>query len=365
MFRTLDRYLLRSFISNYVLALFTLISLYVVLDLFINLDEFTESGKPIIEVVENAASYYAYNIPLYFSQLSGVIVSFAACLTLVRLQRQNEMTAVVASGTSLYRLAAPIVLAAFLMNALLVLDQEVLIPSIAPKLARSRDDVEGMRVYEVWFVRDGEQRLLSAQAFSVAEKKIRGLIILELQPDGQLGDVIRADKAIWNEEKHGWDLVSGKRLEMLGDSVSLATAERPIRSKAEFFYATNLTPDELKLRQTAQWVQFLSVRQLAELERRKEVQSQQIAQIKHSRFTLPINNMVLLLMGLPFFLTRLPGSVLNSAAKALVACGIAFMTAFVGQQLVGGAGFSPALPAWMPIFLFGPVSVLLLDNIKT
>jgi hypothetical protein len=38
---------------------------------------------------------------------------------------------------------------------------------------------------------------------------------------------------------------------------------------------------------------------------------------------------------------------------------------FAGQQLVGAAGLNPALPAWVPVFLFGPLAVLLLDNVKT
>jgi lipopolysaccharide export system permease protein len=107
MIRTLDRYLLRSFFSNYVLSLLVLISLYVVLDLFVNLDEFTQGGKSIAEIVTNIGDYYLYNLPLYFAQISGVITLFAACGTFARLQRQNEITAVLASGTSLHRLATP------------------------------------------------------------------------------------------------------------------------------------------------------------------------------------------------------------------------------------------------------------------
>ena len=107
--KTLDRYLLQSFLVNYFLSLFVLISLYVVLDLFVNLDEFTESGKGILAFVAEVTDYYIYNLPLYFSQLSGVITSFAACATLARLQRQNEITAVQYSGTSNYRLAAPVI----------------------------------------------------------------------------------------------------------------------------------------------------------------------------------------------------------------------------------------------------------------
>jgi lipopolysaccharide export system permease protein len=367
--RTLDRYLLRSFFYNYVLSLSVLVSLYVVLDLFLNFDEFTEGNKSVNKLLWDVGGYYIYNIPLYFSQVSGVITLFAACLTIARLQRQNEVTAVLASGTSLYRLVAPVVLAGLAMNTLLALDQEVLLPSVAPKLARTRDDVEGMRVYEVWFVRDGQDRLVSALQFSPAQKKIRGMIVMELdataEKKGQLREVITADRAEWDEAQHGWNLSRGVRLQMVSDEEGGLSGEHSMKRIPVKFYGTELTPDELKLRQTAQWLQYLSVRQLNQLEKRGDVSPMQIAQIRHTRFTMPINNMILLLLGLSFFMTRLPTSVLTQGGWAVATCSIAFLLSFIGQQLVGTGDFSPALPAWLPIFLFGPLAVVLLENVKT
>ena len=76
--------------------------------------------------------------------------------------------------------------------------------------------------------------------------------------------------------------------------------------------------------------------------------------------------MVLLLLGISFFMSRLPGSVLTQGAKALAMCGLAFMAIFVGQQMVGSAHWMPlSLSYWLPIFIFGPIAVLLLDNVKT
>ncbi len=120
--KTLDRYLLQNFLVNYFLSLFVLISLYVLLDVFFNLDEFTKTGKPIPSILYEIGNYYFYNLPLYFAQLSGVITAFAACATLARMHRQNEITAVLSSGTSMYRLAAPVVMAGLFMNGLLILD---------------------------------------------------------------------------------------------------------------------------------------------------------------------------------------------------------------------------------------------------
>ena len=53
MLSVLDRYILRSLLINYLIAIGTMISLYVVLDLFVNMDEFTEQGYPLVTVVKN------------------------------------------------------------------------------------------------------------------------------------------------------------------------------------------------------------------------------------------------------------------------------------------------------------------------
>lgn len=368
MLRTLDRYLLRSFVSNYVLSLFVLISLYVVLDLFVNLDEFTEDGASFTSILVSIADYYLYNLPVYFAQLSGVITAFAACGTLARMQRQNEITAFLASGTSSYRLAAPIVVAGLAMNLLLVVNYETILPRIAPKLARTRDDVEGARVYEVWFIKDGENRLISAQQFSPKEQRVGKLIVMERSTDptdkGGLGDIILADKADWNGAKHGWDLINGFRYSVARQGEGVFGRNRMVKERTTF-YPSNLVPEDLKLRQTTQWLAFLSTRQLNALAEHGDVDRARIAQIKHRRFTEPIGNMVLLLLGLPFFMNRLPASILTQGGKALLVCAISFLVTFGGQQVVGTLDVSPALPAWIPILVFAPVAVLLLDNVKT
>lgn len=370
MIRTLDRYLLKSFLWNYVLALFVMISLYVVLDLFVNLDEFTEATKSVWRVVGDISNYYAYNLPLYFSQLSGVISLFAACGTFARLHRQNEVTAVLASGTSLYRLATPIILGALATNTLLVLDQEFVLPQVAPKLVRERADVEGQKVKEVWCVRDGENRLISAMQFAPALQKIRDMIILELEEEGphrgELKDVITADFADWKAAEHGWALTRGIRLSMTGGVPGTLGMDQAAERAGVDFYATDITPDQIKLRQSVQWMQFLSLDQLRQLEKSGDVLSTQVAPIRHQRFAIPIHNMILTLLGLSFFMTRLPSSVLTQAAKALGACALFFIVAFISQQIAGSVTtLTPAFAPFIPIFIFGPVAVWLLASVKT
>lgn len=371
MIRRLDRYLLKSFLINYAVSLFVLISLYVVLDLLVNMDEFTEKGRSPLRVVVQIADYYFFNLPLFYTQLSGIITLFAACVTLARLQRNNEITAILASGTSLYRVAAPILLAGVAMNALLLLDREVVLPGIAAKVARERDDVEGERVYAVWCLKDGEGRLLSAQRFSPRERKIGGLIVIEKSTapsaKGQLESIITADIAEWSGQRGGWVLTSqGRRIGGLS-RLDAGLGDIPaLRPETWEFYPSTLTPEELVLRKSTQWLDLLSLGQLRALADRGDLDPVSVAKVRHSRVASPLGNMVLLILGISFFMNRLPGSVLTQGAKALIVCSVAFLAIFVSQEVDTSALAVPlALPFWLPLFIFGPVAAVLLYGVKT
>lgn len=377
MIKTIDRYLLRSFFFNYALSLFVMISLYVTLDLFVNLDEFTEESPPLAEIVANIASFYGYNLFLYFSQISGVITLFAGGITLARLLRTNEMTALLSSGTSMHRIAAPIILAGLLMNVLWIVDQEVILPRVAYKLVRPRDDIEGRRAYGVWCLRDGPQRLLSASQFHPASRRLRGLVVLERDAQGMLTGVITADLATWDAGRGGWELKRGMRLQNVTGSLDEIGVDEAMHRDVLTFYKTDLNPDEIQLRQSAEWVSFLSLRELDALRRRDVVSAQRVAEIRHARFTQPINNVLLLLLGIVFFLRREPSSVIVQGGKALALCATCFVVGFVGVHMIGAiqtefilpllgaVRVPPALPAWFPTIAFSPVCAILLAGVKT
>ncbi len=361
MLSTLDRYIIKAFLTNYAIALAVLVSMYVVLDLFVNFDEFTEAGLPIPQVLSNLGSYYGYNLFLYFGQLAGVITLFASACTLARMQRSNELTAVLASGVSLYRVAVPVVMMGILMNLLLIADQELIIPRIAHKLARPHDDVEGRRTYDVWFVPDREGALVSAVRFNPGQELLTRMIVIRSDDELRLSEIIRADRARYDWGQQQWNLERGTRLRRASGQTG-PSGNRGLEPVA--VYESDLTPNDLMLRQAAQWIHFVRIADLERLANQPGQSRAAILGVKHARFTQPFVNMLLLLLGVPFFLNREPAGVLVSGGLCLLTCGTCFVVAFVGQHLVNYADY-PALPAWLPIMIFGPVAVLFLDSVKT
>ncbi len=353
--RIIDKYIIRAFLWNYFIALSVMIGLYVIIDLYVNLDEFLKEGESVSVVVGSIVSYYGYNLFLYFAQLAGLITIVAGATTLARMQRSNELTALLASGTSLHRVAAPLIVVALMMNGLWVIDQEMIIPHVADKLARPRDDVSGQRTYKVWFVPDGKGGLLNALSYSPAERQMRHMVVIRRTQNGSLQELITAEVATWNDQRQAWDLVRG-------GNYNLQQAQ--IHPTGVSSYESAIGPAELAYRQSSQWTDFLSLRRIQQLQQDKMGPQSRLAKVKHSRVTTPIMNVVLLIVGLYAFLHRHPRPILKDATLSLVMSGVCFATTFIAVNMVTSDAH-PELPAWLPVIVFGPIAAVLLDSVQT
>jgi len=361
--KTLDRYILRALVVNYVIAIAVMISLYVVLDLFFNMDEFTENeGVAIVNIL----SFYGNRIFLYFAQLSGVITLFACMITLARMRRQNEIIAVLASGVSLYRLAAPVVAFAIATSLLWYADSELIIPSIAHKLARRHDDALGLSTFRVKFLRDYHNDLLSADQYVPAEQLLKRLAVCRRGPNGELISVLEAEQAHW--EADAQSPFGGRwRLERGVERFYASTIEGGDRADRRLvqYYETDLNPQALESRQASGWIRYLSTRRLSALADRLEGEARRRAdECRHARFTTPLINLLMLFLGLPFVLDRMPGSLLVAGGKAMFVCGMCFLLTFMVQNF-SAAGNLSTLPAWAPVIIFTPVAVVLMDRLRT
>jgi len=166
--KILDRYVAKNFMIGYCIAFCVLIGLRIIIDLFVNLDEFTEHPDlGSLAVIKNILSFYGLHSTLYFRDFAGMITVVAAAFSLGKMVRSNELVAVMASGVSLKRLIAPILLLALLLTGLLVVDQELLIPPLSDKLVRGQDAIRGQESYDVWFITDSNGSLICSQRFDV------------------------------------------------------------------------------------------------------------------------------------------------------------------------------------------------------
>lgn len=378
--KILDRYVITTFLKNYLISFFVLIGLYITLDMVFNFDELVQvqeragatSGlDSALTVIKAAGDYYFYQLFYIFVQLSGMIPVVAAAFTLIRLSRFNELSAMLAAGVPLLRIASPIIIVALVLNGLLILDQELLIPSIIHKLARTRQEAglsSTSKDFQIPAMQDANNAILNVARYKPGPGNpiMYAFTLVERDKDNRPAAKIVATRGEWNPATRSWNLTEGQRLTGL-----LYDQGREVKDVTT--YKSNVTPEEINLYRQGNYVEWLSTRRIDELlARPQSYGTMALLRVKHTRFTQPLVNIILLLLAIPTVISREPTRLKAAATKCLALTGACLVVSFLGQQLAGSiaptgslAPHWPALMAWLPILLFGPVAVFLLDRVET
>src|SRR6516162_7621896 len=134
MIKIIDRQMVRGYFKAYFVCLTSLLSLYVVVDLFNHLDDFTRKGANFLGTLQIIGTYYSYQVVQIFDRLCEAIVLMAAVFTITWMQRCNEQVPLLCAGISTRRIVMPVLLCAWVTLSLAMVSQELLIPRIANRL---------------------------------------------------------------------------------------------------------------------------------------------------------------------------------------------------------------------------------------
>jgi lipopolysaccharide export system permease protein len=368
--KILDRYIAKNFLVGYAIAFCVLIGLRVVIDLFVNLDEFAERADlGTWAVARSIITYYGLNMTLYFRDISGVITVVAAAFSLGRMVRTNELVAIIASGVSAQRIVGPILVLAAVFTAASVADQELLIPAISDKLVRGHDETVTQKAYTVWFLPDGNGSLICSLRYDAATATLQHpTIITRRRADPnrpgiwQVTGRITADYATYNERMGQWDLTNGLLLR-IDPTHPTAMPERVASYTSE-----GLLPKDIPIRSKAEFDSLLSWRQLASLAR-QETNVKDVAQLcsqKHFRLTDPIINLTMLMVSLPVLICRDPKAMKSAIIVSFGLTASCFVTTFICKMMAAEVVWiMPELWAWLPLFIFLTIAIVELDSMKT
>ncbi|MBN2018877.1 MAG: LptF/LptG family permease [Sedimentisphaerales bacterium] len=376
--KILDRYVVKNFLIGYAIAFAVLLGLRIFIDLFVNLDEFTEHADlGALAVISNIFTYYATNSTLYFRDFAGMITVVAAAFSLGKMVKYNEHTAMMASGISLKRIIAPIVVLSIALTGVLIIDQELIIPAMSNQLIRAKDVLPGQESYDVWFINDANGALLCSKKFDVKTSTLTDLIIITRQknpnlPIWQPTGWIEAKSATYDFQNQRWLLFDGiftpvpmleQKHDPQGHSIQLTRAPLPA-------YYTDVTPNDIPIRRKSEYKTLLSFRQLSQL----AAQSTKLKDLallysqKHFRITDPIMNIVMLLVCLPVLVCRDPKSMKSAVAISFAITASSLIVGFVCKLWATEEVFGHVTPefwAWLPVFIFAPIAFIELDSMKT
>ncbi|ARN56754.1 LptF/LptG family permease [Sedimentisphaera salicampi] len=380
--KTIDKYISRNFFAGYIISAAVLVGLRMLIDLFVNFDEFAET-EGLLPMLNNIFTFYAVQSAVYFRDFAGVIAVFAAAFTLGRMTRDNELVAIMASGISLKRVIAPILAAAALMTGLLIIDQEIIIPGYANLIVRSHDSINQASEMSVECLTDSSGNIIYAGSFSEADKNMKDLTVVLSDEDGTRNTAegwIKADMAVY-KGKGEWKLYSkagkdkeNKPLYKAGTEIELFSKQSGSRldttKKMVYSYNTDLTPETIPVRNKQKNIDLLSSAQLARLaESGARVRDRARLYVqRYSRFTDPIINFVMLMVALPVLVCRDKKQMKFAALKSFSITAACFIFTFACKIVATEPIMGKIMPdfwAALPVIVFMPIAVVEMSSIKT
>lgn len=400
----LDRQRYWAFFKAYLICFGSLVGLYVVIDAFSNVDEFTKVEDKFGGVLRVMGRYYLLRIPAFYDRLCGVITMMAAIFTVTWMQKNNELIAMMAAGLSAQRVIRPVIISAALVSGVAVLNQELVIPRISEELQQTPDD-DGKRGLRIFSRRDVNEIVVNGTYAFRAEQAVEPFNAVF--PPWRYGTLLRLDskearyipeQATRSPLRGGWlirgataspsevpadgDVLVRVGTEPLGGLVTagadgvanaaLLAALPPPRNEAKalgsgetFFLRTNLTFTTMT--RSKQWFQFASTPDL--IRSLKDTSSEgewpEISVFIHSRNVRPLLSVTLLCLSLPFVLGGDNKNMFVNLGRALATSAVFYLSLFVAGYLGNNDVLTPAMAAWAPLFAFATLAAARWDSIRT
>jgi LPS export ABC transporter permease LptG/LPS export ABC transporter permease LptF len=364
----LDEYVLREFIQTFVLVLVTFVTLMLVFTFFELLSDIIKNQTPLVIVGEyliNLTPSMIYLItPL--SVLIGVLVVFGI------MNRNSELTAMKATGVSLYRITVPVVAIAAVLSVSLFAFDELYLPLANRRQEALRNVIKGKpaETFEhpgrKWIF--GEQRpgqpnrIFYYEYFDSDIDTFGNISIFEFDPGSfTISKRIFASTAHWEPKLNAWVFEDGWERTFSGSEINSYEAF-PVRTFSEiseqpaYFKKEVRQSSEMNFSELAAYIHDLRQSGFNTVPLR--------VQLNH-KVAYPLITLVMAVLAIPFALSMGKRGSLSSIATAIVVA-VAYFVVSGFFEAMGNVSWLPAfLAAWSPDFLFGLAGAWLLLRTPT
>jgi lipopolysaccharide export system permease protein len=354
--------------SAWLICLVSLLGLYIVIDLFNKLDEFVTAAELTrLSLVQVLASYYAYQTAAIFDRLQGVVLLLAAMSALAWMIRNNELLPLLAAGVPTRRLLYSLLAGSAVLLAVGLANRELLLPRIAPRLEKPAADPQGTQTVPVQGAYEPNGVLISGQfarprdgvvvrfSCTIPQRMGGGLVHLTAREGRYLPPGHCPLGGGWLlSETHPARLPEEWHTDIL----------LPL-DEGKFFLRTQRVTFALLTRPKG-WFQYASTAQLvAEIEAGGTGRLTPLAVQLHLRLVQPLLTLVMVWMGLAVILRDQARNLYLNIGLCVVLAGCFFAACYAARYLGESELVSPCLAAWLPLFLFGPLTLALHDGIHT
>jgi LPS export ABC transporter permease LptG len=359
----LDDYVLRDFAFYFALILSSFLVLLLVFTLFELLGDILRNQVSALLVGDyllNVSPYFLYNIaPL--SVLLAVLITFGV------MQRSNEMTAIKATGISIYRIILPVVAACAVVAVSLFFFDQFYLPYANKRQDALRNEIKGKppQTYlspDRKWIFGSDSTIYYYQLFDSDRDQFGRLSVFQFNPKTfSLTRRIYADRAQWDDGLQNWIFTQGWERSFEGPAIENYRAfdvtsfaqlnEPPAYFKKEVKQSSEMNYEELR-----RYIRDLQQSGFDVVRLRVQLQK---------KLAYPAITLVMAVLAVPFALSAGKRGAITGVATAVVIALVYMGVSSLFEKLGEFSLLPPLLAAWSPDLLFALAGGYLVLRVPT
>ena len=346
----LDDYILRQFVEYLGLVLATFVVLTLVFSFFELLGDIIRNRIALVTVGE----YLVNVIPSMVYLMTPLSVLIAVLVTFGLLQKSNELTAMKATGISLYRLIVPVIaLSAMLACGLFIFDQ-LYLPHTNKRQDALRNEIKGkppqtyLNPQRKWIF-GSHHEIFYYEFFDSDRDRFANLSVFNIDPKSfTLTERTFAARAWWNDSLQKWIFEQGWTRSLLPEQV------KDYRTfDVTTFADVNEPPNYFKkeVKQSSE----MNFRELKAYIRELEQGGFDVVRLKvqlYKKFSFPLITFVMSFLAIPFAVSAGRQGALRGVATAIGIAVVYWLTSGLFEAMGNVSQLPAALAAWSPDVIF-------------
>lgn len=364
-----DEYVMRQFVTTFGIVLASFVSLSLIFSFFELIGDIFHNRTPLFTV----GDYLVNLVPYMLYNLTPLCALLAVLISVGALSRSSELTAMKASGVSLYRLVAPMVALAGILAVSLFAFDEFYLPQANRRQEALRSIIKGkpaqtfLRPDRKWI--SGQQdslgqpaRIFYYQFFDADTDVFANLTVFEFQPHSfNLRRRIFASAAHWDSHAGRWVLENGWSRDFQGDQVSnyepfAITSFPEIREQPSYFKKESRQSQEMSFGELDTYIRDLQQSGFDTMRLRVQL---------NRKLSYPLITLVMAILAVPFALRMGKRGSLAGFATAIGVAIVYLVVSSIFEAMGNVNALPPSLAAWSPDLLFAMAGGYLLLKAQT
>lgn len=352
----LQRYILRLLLRNLVLSLGVFSILFLVFDFFDRIDNIVSEGGSFLLAVE----YFALKLPHIVTLMMPVAVLVATLFTIGLLSRNSEITAMRASGITVFALAKPLLITGLVASITSMAINEGMVPYTSRRVKeiynidiRQKHLSGAYSQQNIWWRRGNS--FYSVNIFDSRTNTFHLLSRFDIGDEFRVARRTDALRTRWVDELLGWNMEQVQEYRF-GNDGSLVTRRYeslplPINDRPESFYNVEAEPETMSYLELARFIK----RQAAD-----GISVNQYLPDLYEKISFPFVSVIIAFAVLPFALKPARTGSMAASISAGLVIGFSYYAVHSLSIAFGRAElWNPLVAAWTANILLGFVGLVL------